>query len=501
MRFAGLFLLLLASCADHPAPARTPAPLPPAPAPPPVAPAPPPVPPIVALRETWSDTCTLTGKAPKACDLQAAAVANDGMLVVGGGSYDAFSLGGANHPKRSYEQLLLVAYDAAGKPLWSHAWGTQWHNLVDDALFIGSRIVITGTHANGFDAGGKRIPDRPYNHVAGQDTAFEAETSFVASLDRDGKVQWARNVADLVGLPATTAVSTGIGYGNPKIFPDRQDGFWLAFTAADPALQIVHVSGEQVVARRSVLLPKLDPVPGRSAWIDEDGNLMLVGIPAWVAGNTTRSAFLYRFDTAGQGRATPLASWPVSTGPQDNRRLPFTQLGVALRPDGTGGAYVAIMVQALQDSIKTASIRYQHVNDSGVLVVDRPVMAPVSWQATGPDAFSLRGMTVPDDGWPRIVLHQRVVLQLDGVSLAPTSFGASYGVPSGTLTVVSLAPDGSAMNSVATLAPAPCVKLRPDSVRAVFAAGSATFLLGGASKLPGCWDGRPADGAVSRIEP
>jgi hypothetical protein len=257
-----------------------------------------------------------------------------------------------------------------------------------------------------------------------------------------------------------------------------------------------------VVGRRAQVLPKLDPVPGQTAWVDEDGNLMMVASAPWVAGMSAKTISLYRFDTTGQGRATALVSWPIASGPQDGfEKRPYVEAGALLRATRDGGAYVAVSVRESQDGVKRSRASLYRLNADGYVVVEHPLHAPTQAATPGPDAVSLRAMDVSSDGLLRIALHHRVPLSLDGAVITPSQLATVGAESAGTITLVTMQLDGAAIQSVFTSAPAPCVRLRPGSISQMVHRADDTFVLGGGSRMPGCWDGRPTDGAVSRLQP
>jgi hypothetical protein len=296
-------------------------------------------------------------------------------------------------------------------------------------------------------------------------------------------------------------IFTGMGDGSPKLFPDRERGFWLPYSGDEPGLQIVHVVDGNVVTRRTQMLPNLQQALSQSAWIDEDGNLLMVASVPWTAGTSSSTLSVYRYDVSGQGRATALVSWPVpATSNEDTSRFAHVQPKAFVRTARDGGILAAVELDEMFRTVRRWRTSLYQIDPAGHVTSDRPIYAPIQSQGTGPTPVGLRAMYISPEGMPRIALFHRVALSFDGAVVTPPPLRGVDSYQSGTISIVTLQANAAAMKSVWTLAPASCVRLGPESVMGMTGSTSAAILLGGASRLPGCWDGRRSDGAVSRLQ-
>ncbi|HEX7663889.1 MAG TPA: hypothetical protein VF407_05250, partial [Polyangiaceae bacterium] len=164
----------------------------PMPAPPSLVSAAPPVP----FAASWDQVCgphVLAKGSHAPCRLERAAIGPDGTVAVVGDYYGTNQIGTSVLPRRAFDTGVLAVYEPDGRLRFDKALGTQWHNyMMDVRVFDNGEIGIVGVHGNGFDAGGKRLPDRKLREVveAGvkQDMGFEAVTPYLAIYTRDGKL-------------------------------------------------------------------------------------------------------------------------------------------------------------------------------------------------------------------------------------------------------------------------------------------------------------------------
>jgi hypothetical protein len=412
-------LLLLAACEPS-----SPAPPPPRWSPPPVAPSVPPPPPLPAppisrVHLRWSSSCD-TVRNP--CEIDIAGAAPDGTLFAGGGSYDTFSFAGSHQPHRAYEQLVLAAFEPDGKARWLKALGTQWHNKVDQVATIDDVVIVRGTHANGFDAGGKRLPDLAVRHVVSggvaQDMAFETETSFLAGYRPDGKLIWAKNMMELVGPSSPELAKT---HGSGVMYPAER-GLWLTVGQTND-VRIAHLDADGTIgAPRSVLGQAIH----YSATLTRSGDLV------WVEGMwpsqrdpalTVQPQFFVRVDVSGHRFVTPLNSGLdlPPTAPKSFVSLSRSRL---LAGDD-GSARVLFQVDLIAETTIASWVVLLQLDARGTLVGHHVLIPPVTLPKS-PREFSLFAAQPLGDGL-RIGLRHSGPLTI-GATIVP---GPSWPEPLG----------------------------------------------------------------------
>lgn len=403
LRIPALMALSLAACAEARSPAGTPV----AVAPPhesrtvqaftPAAALAPP------LTQRWFEPCVVPRSG--VCGLGSVATDDAGNVYVGGWTYSDAHLAGKDHPARGFEQALLASVDASGHARWSKAFGIQAHNEVGDVRVVGDRLVVTGRHGNGFDAGGKTL--RPISSAPSM--AAHAETGFVAAYTLDGTLVWAKNVAELANRPATDDGFDSSYQLPTRLYPDRRDGTWILHGSAGPTARvpcIAHVDLEGRVLDDDVCADGLRSVRGDTvrATLDREGNLYvamkLVGTPALIQ--------LLRFGRDGSVRTTALGSF-------------------ARRDDSIGELHVDVdgTVFALAYTTSPGAPRPSQrcvsvlrVDSRGVLSTSPPLV--VSAAVVGLDSFvRFSASTLSPEGTLRVVVAYSIPLLLGNVTLAP----------------------------------------------------------------------------------
>lgn len=396
---AGLAAGCTTQHAARPPPAQAPAVLAevPASAPPTPAPA------LGSWRSAWTRACVATTSRVRPCELSAAAADDAGNVYVGGGSYMAFELAGEKHPARGFEQMVLASFDANGAPRWSHAFGSQWHNLVHDVRVIGDRLFVVGTHANGFDAGGVRLPNIPPPKVPGQDTGFESETGFVAAYDLDGKALWAKNLSRLLDDSNRPGVHAGGSMFGCSIHADGGNGAWL--TIRDAQTHVVHVTADGA-ARESYVVDLTTPgiLLGRVTSVDAKGELFRL----WKSKDGTPR--LRRCAANSPCRDTALPLMPAS----------YPQWG-ALRVLDSGGVVAVVTGDQIIAGGYRFEIQVVALDAAGRVTLSRPLMEPgFATQQTQVLGVS----TTSDGGWLLAVRHA-TPLMVDGAVVPAAAEGTT----------------------------------------------------------------------------
>lgn len=244
--------------------APSPPPLPRPTAPPPriVAPPPLPPPPPVALdstspavlRASWEEVCgprVLSSKnAP--CRLESVAIGADGAVAVAGGYYGANQLGATRLARKAFQTGLLAVYEPTGRQRWHKTLGASWHNGLSDVRVLDDgRVLSQGVHGQGFDAGGKRLPDRALPRDSSSDVGFLARTPYLALYGRDGRLEASDDIDALVLGDRDPSYERACSATLAEPEGDRL----LMLSACGGALHRISLRGLDVAARE--LVPKL----------------------------------------------------------------------------------------------------------------------------------------------------------------------------------------------------------------------------------------------------
>lgn len=276
----------------------------------------------VALEESWQVLCADRRHEPfdTGCMLYAVGALDDGTVVAGGGYYGAVSLGDALLPKQAYETAVLAAFDANGHPLWHRVFGTEWHNQVSRVVPLGDDVLVAGTRANGFDAGGARLPDK--RTAAGYE--WQSEQGYVAMYARDGRLLWAHDAEQLV--TGRDAPEGPVLFGAPDAAVRAPGGgAWLLYVTRAGSIAVrVDVRGEAV---ERLPYRAAAAVPLELVRLAVDGK----GAETRLAQTRNRRLVLSRFAPDG-------STWSVVLAP-----VPAGEVGWlgALAVDDGGDAFVA----------------------------------------------------------------------------------------------------------------------------------------------------------------
>jgi hypothetical protein len=339
--------------------------------------------PLATITASWATVCGPRRKLakPAPCRIESVAIGRDGTIAVAGGYYQANQLGATPLPRKAFETGVVAVFEPGGTLRWHKTFGVSWHNGADRVLVRDDgTIVVLGHHGLGFSIDGHRLPDRVVPKIPGSDTAYEANTPFLALFDRTGRVQLLEDV-------------DALAHGDRSTDPKRQcaatlaqggaeDELWLRADCAD-GVHRLHVRGTtpgraQRFAIRPIGYPRL---------IDASGTL-LDGHEDWF------SLQLLRDD----GRAP--------------RHVPvFERSGHRLAATSASGTWLATTGSRRHGDHVESTLLVAHVDPDGAVRSSVLGQAP----ATGID-----GLTVDDQGRAVVTFTFEQPITVAGHELRPS---------------------------------------------------------------------------------
>jgi hypothetical protein len=156
---------------------------------------------LATISASWATVCGPRRKMAKhaPCRIESVSIGSDGTIAAAGGYYQANQLGKTQLARKSFETGVVAVFNGNGTLRWHKTFGASWHNGAEQVLVrADGSIVMIGNHGLGFSIDGRRLPDRVVPRIAGSDTAFEANSRFVALFDPAGKLQLLEDVDTLV---------------------------------------------------------------------------------------------------------------------------------------------------------------------------------------------------------------------------------------------------------------------------------------------------------------
>jgi hypothetical protein len=205
--------------------------------------APPPV--VVRRQEKWQAVCVAAADGAGAhneCEITTFTRLSDDAFFFAGAYYGSAHLGGHALKKQAFRTALLGIIDGSGNVKWTKGVGVSWHNSISAAVPLDAhRVMVSGFHANGFAASlpWRKVRPAVAQGVA-QDVGYKAEESFVGVWDDTGKLEWAKNLVDLLGLPW----SEDGGRASTCTFESDGAGGAVCTTTTETTRYRVHIDGK-----------------------------------------------------------------------------------------------------------------------------------------------------------------------------------------------------------------------------------------------------------------
>ncbi|MEA2747200.1 MAG: hypothetical protein QOI41_1343 [Myxococcales bacterium] len=321
------------------------------------------------------------------CDILTFTRLSDDSFFFAGGYYGSAHLGGHTLKKQAFRTALLGVIDGSGKVKWTKGVGVSWHNEISAALALDAhRVMVSGIHANGFHAS---LPFRKVRPVVSQgvaqDMGFHAEEAFVGVWNDDGKLEWAKNVVDLLGVPW----SEDGGGGSVSALESDGAGGALCTGTAGTTRYRVHIDGKGNAspAERTPIeelpialrYPQPPPAPpGRSFSIDKHVTLAPLG--TWMTYADHKS--LQRTDAASIAKVwaedvhhvlwrwSPSVAWAFAIGDGESRGAD----GLLVGADGIAYA-TAPSVRVTSDHPPFTEVSLLRVEPDGRVAWRRPLWA------------------------------------------------------------------------------------------------------------------------------
>jgi hypothetical protein len=362
---------------------------------------------VSRVQAAWARVCgpRIAQKRNAPCRIEAVAVGKDGTVVIGGGYYEANQLDTVKLPKRAFETAVLAAFAPDGTLRWSITPGVSWHNVFSQ-MFVrdDGSIVALGRHGQSFTLDGKRLPERTVTQYAdGSDGGFEANTPFLAILDRDGHAQLVDDADALL-------------FGDRSTDPKRicattvsldGDDLWLRGDCADGTRRVRIRGGAASPAELVALRPSGSWPPA----LDARGTLVDTA-------STETTTFLLTDDLA---RARTI---PLFAGRTTLRHIATTE----------SGTWVAASVPSVSASAWQTSIQLAFVARDGAVTVRE--LASIAGSHV-----DVAALAVDEAGRPIVAIRYRQGFVLGGVNIpAPEE-------PNGNL-FVRLTADGAAIDRI-----------------------------------------------------
>ncbi len=370
-----------------------------------VPPAQPPLRPTAAPSLKWKEPCIIVGDNP--CFVGNPTTDASGNVYVGGYAYGAFHFAGKDHPRRAHSQAVLASLDAAGQPRWSKAMGTIDDNAIGDLRVIGDRLFVTGSHANGFDAGGKVLP---VIHST-PSLANNVTTPFVAAYSLEGAFIWAKNVPALAGHETTDDPYDPQNQLLSTLYADAANGMWISYPSPEgPDKKIVcaaHLDRDGAVldhycadGLRGIRAFKV------AATMDRNGNLYVVTN----TGAMTPVFELWRFAKDGSVRRTTIGVGPTLTFVRD----------LVAGDDGNVFVLGIASKEQLPPTPTPFILTLIRVDNSGAATTSYPLV----WSQPGidaHDAINIASSVLSAAGQLRVVVAHSIPVVIAGTVVSPIS--------------------------------------------------------------------------------
>ncbi|HEX7602505.1 MAG TPA: hypothetical protein VF316_12905, partial [Polyangiaceae bacterium] len=101
---------------------------------------------------------------------------------------------------------ILAVYEHDGRPRFQKLFSGAWNNAVEQVLVRDDgRIVVVGSHGQGFSLDGKALPHRDVPKAGSDDADFHAQTPFLAVFDAKGKLELLDDLDALVHHSPSTS--------------------------------------------------------------------------------------------------------------------------------------------------------------------------------------------------------------------------------------------------------------------------------------------------------
>lgn len=402
----------------------------------------PPPPRAGKLEPAWSVPCDT-------CSLTTLDVARDGSVFVAGSSHRAFTLGGKRHPARAYEQAILARIDGmTGGLVWSRPLGVEWHNKIDSLLVDGDGVTVSGIHGNGFDAGGTTLPRlEPKRRLPGQDLGFEAETGFIAHYASTGELRWVENASKLVSREHRAGMWVEQVFGSPSLYPGPE-GVWLTTRDEGSSATTLVRDGQAVAVLSHDVVDSSVYVAGDSLAVARDG-------ARYQLRRRLQSSYdlvVEKRSARGETTTLPVFSLVAPGSTEAVNDGPTISYGF-LRLTPEEDVFAVALAERYSNAASPVAVwaRAAKVGSDGARVVEL-------FQAIRPqgDDVSIRATAVDERGRVVVAVHHSVPLVVAGVTIDARALPGEAVPRAGSLSLLTLAPDGTHVQRIETFMPDAC---------------------------------------------